>query len=274
MKPIVHEIICQSILNRSRIPGIDYTLNPYTGCVHGCVYCYARFMIRFARHPGSWGTFCEAKVNAPEILQKQVKKLSPGLVSLSTVTDPYQYPEKQYGITRKLLQILSETDFCLSILTRSGLVLRDLDVLNRFRPDQIEVGFSIALLDDSARMVLEPNAPSIQERIDALRQVHAAGIRTWVFIAPLMPVLTTEALFELLDTLRDHTDYFLVDTLNIKAGTQTVLKHAIRSIDPSLVNEWKRIFTSSKSKSDYYTPVLRQIQNWSVRTRTEVELCK
>jgi DNA repair photolyase len=274
MSQTVHEITCQSILNRSRIPGLDYTLNPYTGCLHGCVYCYARFMTRFAKHPAPWGQFCEVKVNASEILQKQIEKLPPGLVSLSTVTDPYQYPEKQYGVTRRLLEILSATPFSVSILTRSDLVLRDLDVLHHFKPEQIEVGFSLAFPDDSVRKAFEPGAPVIQKRIEALGLLHDAGIRTWVFLAPVLPVLTTEKLSELLSTIQNRVDYILVDALNIKCGNREGLREAVRSVDPDLIPEWRKIFESPKAKSDYYTPVFEMIRDWGNQTHTEVNLCR
>ncbi|NQT27797.1 radical SAM protein [candidate division KSB1 bacterium] len=274
MSTSIHEITCQSILNRSRIPGLDYTLNPYIGCLHGCVYCYACFMTRFAKHPAPWGQFCEAKVNAPEILQKQIGKLPPGLVSLSTVTDPYQHPEKQYAITRQLLDILFSTEFTVSILTRSDLVLRDLDILKQFLPDHIEVGFSLALMDDSIRKVFEPRAPSIQKRIDALKQIHDKGIRTWVFLAPVMPTLTTKYLLELLKAIQNKVDYILVDTLNIKGGSQVGLKQAVHAVDPNLVKEWEQIFSSSKSKHEYYMPVFKQISDWGNQSQIEVKFCR
>lgn len=270
----IHETACQSVLNRSRIPGLDYTLNPYTGCLHGCVYCYARFMTRFAKYPAPWGKFCEVKINAPEVLKNQVAKLPPGLISISTVTDPYQFAEKKYSLTRHLLDILSQTEFSVSILTRSGLVLRDLDVLKQFRPGQIEVGFSIALLDDSVRSVLEPGAPSIQKRIDALKEIYGAGIRTWVFLAPLMPVLTTDRLPELLDTIRNAADYLLVDTLNIKGAIWPGLQSAVHALDPYIIEQWGPVFASSYSKQEYYVPVFEQIRDWGHRHRVEVRFCR
>ena len=139
------EVRCRSILNRSRIPGIDYTVNPYLGCAHGCVYCYARFMVKFASLPAAWGGFVEVKTNAAEVLRKQIARSPGGLVSLSTVTDPYQSVEKKYGITREILIELADRGFPVSVLTKSDLVLRDADVLRRFPREDVEVGFSIAL---------------------------------------------------------------------------------------------------------------------------------
>src|SRR5512137_860276 len=99
----IHEIACKSLLNKSGIPGFDYTVNPYTGCLHACAYCYARFMSRHTAHGMPWGSFCDVKVNALGILDKELGKRPKGLTSLSTVTDPYQSPEQKYGLTREIL---------------------------------------------------------------------------------------------------------------------------------------------------------------------------
>ena len=151
MNLLITEIECKSILNRSRIPGIDYTINPYTGCIHGCVYCYARFMTRYTKHHLPWGQFCHVKINAPEILKKQLGKSKKGLASLSTVTDPYQSLERKYRLTREVLSQLLEREFPVSILTKSDLVLRDLDILRQFERNECEVGFSIATMEEEVR---------------------------------------------------------------------------------------------------------------------------
>src|SRR5512136_1067384 len=104
----INPIQVKSILQKSGIPGVAYVINPYTGCVHGCVYCYARFMKRFSGHTEKWGTFIDVKANAPELLRKQLKRRKTPLkeeVFLSSVTDPYLPAESKYRLTRKILEV-------------------------------------------------------------------------------------------------------------------------------------------------------------------------
>ncbi|MDI6868893.1 MAG: radical SAM protein [Coprothermobacterota bacterium] len=185
MSLVLREIRASSILNRSAISGIDYAINPYTGCLHGCVYCYADFMRRFTGHKEPWGEFVDVKINCPELLLKQILKFKPGEVSFSTVTDPYQPVERKYRLTRQMLEILLDSPFTVSILTKSALVLRDLDLLKRMR--NCTVGFSIPIFFPEISALFEGRASPPLERFEALRRLAEAGISTWVFIAPTLP---------------------------------------------------------------------------------------
>jgi len=248
----IHEIACKSLLNKSGIPGFVYTVNPYTGCLHACVYCYARFMARHTRHGLPWGTFCDVKANAVQILEKELRKRPAGLTSLSTVTDPYQGPERKYGLTREILIRLSGAGFPVSILTKSDLVLRDLDVLKRFPVAGLEVGFSFNTADDAVSRCFEPGAPPASRRIQALKRLHAEGISTWVFIAPALPVLTERTLPALLDEIRDSADRVCADALNIKCGNWRGISSTVQGSHPSLKAEWEEILLSENGKDRYY----------------------
>ena len=121
----VKEINAKSVLTKSNLPESDYCINPYVGCLHGCKYCYARFMRRFTGHKEKWGEFLDVKINAPQVLEKELsrKKRKKGRVLLGRVTDAYQPVERKYKITRELLKILLRHQFPVSILTKSDLVL-------------------------------------------------------------------------------------------------------------------------------------------------------
>ena len=259
MMPVVHEITCKSLLNKSGIPGIDYTVNPYTGCLHACAYCYARFMARHTGHGMPWGSFCDVKVNALEILEKELRKRPTGLVSLSTVTDPYQSPESKYGLTREILIRLASAEFPVSILTKSDGVLRDLDVLKRFPAGSIEVGFSLNTADDAVCRVFEPGAPPASKRIRALKILHAEGIRTWVFLAPLLPVLSERSLTVLMDEIAGSVDRVLADALNLKCGNWKGISDALMGHDPSIHKEWKGLLFSQARREAHYRRLFDQI---------------
>jgi DNA repair photolyase len=184
MAKILHKE-CRTALNRSAIPGMDYCLNPYTGCLFGCAYCYASFMKRFSNIEDRWGSFVQVKVNFADRLAKQLLRTKPGKVMLSSVTDCYQPVERKYQLTRSCLELLAEKEMPVSILTKSDLVLRDLPILKRM--PRVEVGFTITTADAASARILEPGAPEPERRFKALASLSEAGIDTWVFIAPVVP---------------------------------------------------------------------------------------
>lgn len=202
---IVKEVQAKSILNVSKI--YAYVVNPYTGCQHGCFYCYARFIKRFSGHKEPWGQFVDVKINAPDLLKVEIEKKKRGAVWVSGVCDPYQPLEKKYALTRRCLQILKAHNWPVVIQTRSSLVTRDLDIIKDAK--DFVVGFSVTTADDKIRELFEPNASSINERISALDKIHREGVRTYAMIAPILP--GAEALPDL---LAGKVDYVLIDRMN------------------------------------------------------------
>ena len=181
---IVKEIQAKSILNKSKI--FDYCVNPYTGCQIGCPYCYARlFMRRYSGHEEAWGEFVDIKVNGVEVLRRQLVKAKRGKVWVSSVCDPYQPLEKKYRLTRRCLAELLERQFPLNLQTKSALVVRDLDLLKQF--EEAEVGFTITTNDEAVARLFEPKASTVEDRIGALEKIHSQGVKTFVFIGPILP---------------------------------------------------------------------------------------
>ena len=160
----LNEIKCKTALSISRLPGLDYSLNPYRGCQHSCCYCYVPNILRIDRN--KWGSFVDVKTNIPVILSNELRKKKPGVVGLSTVTDPYQPVERKYNLTRYCLEQLLIHNFPVHIQTKSDLVLKDIDLISKF--NDVEVMFSIATLNDSERKILEPYSSSIQNRLKAM----------------------------------------------------------------------------------------------------------
>jgi DNA repair photolyase len=218
MKPLLEEIKVRSALSKTGIPGRKYCLNPYVGCEHACRYCYATYMKRFTGHTEPWGSFVDIKVNAPDVLRRQLKHAERGTIILSSVTDPYQPLERRYMITRKCLQTLELFQFPLDILTKSPLVLRDMDILLKL--NNTNVGLTIPSDDERARRVFEPQAPPIQTRIEALKKLHKAGIKTYVFIGPLLP-MKPESLAK---KIKPYVDSILIDRMNYAAKVKQIYK--------------------------------------------------
>jgi DNA repair photolyase len=179
----VKEVKAKSILNRSKI--FDYCLNPYTGCQTNCRYCYARgFMKRYSGHSEAWGDFVDVKVNAPELLAKQLERAKRGRIWISSVCDPYQPVEAKYKLTRRCLEKL-------------GL-------------EEVEVGFTITTDDEKVARLFEPGAPPVEKRLQALEEIRSKGIDTFVFVGPILPG-NPERLVEQLDGI---TGRVLIDRMN------------------------------------------------------------
>jgi len=216
---MIREIGVKSILSKSGISGVDYCINPYVGCSHGCRYCYATFMKRYTGHPEPWGSFVDVKINAPEVLGRQVKNAARGNVMISSVTDPYQAIEGRYNLTKKCLEILLRYQFPVGILTKSPLVLRDMDLIKKFK--EIEVGITITTDDDRIKGVFEPHSPPIEDRIQTLKTLYGKGIKTYAFIGPLLP-MNPEAFSE---RIKPYVHYVLVDRMNYVSKTLKIYKY-------------------------------------------------
>ena len=216
---IVREVEAKSILSPSKV--YDYAVNPYSGCQHACSYCYARFMRRFTGHQEPWGEFVDVKMNAPDLLEVELRKKKPGKVWVSGVCDPYQPLERRYELTRRCLEMLSRSGWPVVVQTRSPLVVRDVDILSAAK--DLEVGFTIPTADDRIRRLFEPKAPPIEARLRALDELHRAGIRTFAMIAPLLP--GAEALA---DQLVGKVGHVLIDRMNYNYGTWVYRKHGLQ----------------------------------------------
>lgn len=203
----IREVQAKSILNKSKI--FDYCVNPYTGCQVNCRYCYARlFMRRYSGHSEPWGQFVDVKVNAPELLRKQAARARKGTVWLSSVCDPYQPLEETYRLTRQCLEILAGARFPVNIQTKMTLVLRDLDIIERF--DEIEVGMTLTTDDERIARIFEPGASPVGERIAALEKIHSRGVPTFAFVGPVLPGGPEG----LISALAGNVDKILVDRMN------------------------------------------------------------
>jgi len=164
-------------------------------------------MKRFTGHKEPWGEFVDVKINAADLLYGEIRKKKRGRVWVSGVCDPYQPLEARYKLTRQCLEILAQNNWPVTIQTRSPLVLRDIDILKEMQ--DLEAGLSVTTADDAIRKIFEPNAPPISDRINALDELHKAGIKTYAMVAPMLP--GAEKLAEL---LKGKIDFLLIDRMN------------------------------------------------------------
>lgn len=186
------------MLNRVRGMGFGWSLNPYRGCYHRCVFCYARNTHAFLERDGvaDWGSALYVKINAPEIVRRELAKPSwkGESVFIGTATDPYQPLEGRYRLTRRILEELVRAKTPAHITTRSPLVVRDIDVLRDLsRAAGVTVCISLPTLDAELARKIEPTVAPPAQRLRTIESLARAGIRTGVAIAPVLPHLTDDA---------------------------------------------------------------------------------
>jgi len=255
---------CKTALSRSGIYGWVYALNPYRGCEHACRYCYAPNILRLKR--ATWGTFLEVKKNVPVVLAKELKRLTPGLVGVSSVTDPYQKIEEKYKLTRYCLEQLLKYKFPISIITKSPKVLRDIELLKKFSYSEITI--TITTLDSQLSNLLEPNAHSISERLKALTKLSAEGLNTYAFLGPLLPSLEPEQVPEFIDKIKaTGVKTIMVDTLNLKPGIWQDVESAIKKIPKTRDKFYSRLF----EESGYYPEIFNLIETECIRQGVNFE---
>jgi DNA repair photolyase len=211
----ITEVKCKTALSKSNLPDLDYSLNPYRGCQHNCAYCYVPNVLRIKRN--EWGSFVDVRINIPTVLSKELKNKKPGVVAISTVTDPYQPVEKKYKLTRYCLEQFLRHDFPVCIQTKSDLATRDIDLISKF--SKAEVMFSIGTLNDKDRKILEPYSSPIQNRLDALKQFSNEGIETSVFFGPIYLTVKTSDISTIIDNfIQFGATEIMIDKLNLKPG--------------------------------------------------------
>jgi len=192
--PRIGEVRTKVSLPASRLPGLDYALNPYVGCQHDCLYCYAPYVTRRPR--AEWTTVL-ARTDLPQVLAREIKGKK-GMIGLGTVTDPYQEAERHLLITRRCLMEIIPHGLSVSALTKSDLILRDMDLYKELKG---EIGITVTSVNDELSRSLEPGAPLPGRRVDALRRMAEEGLNAYALIGPLLPLLTEKDLNELVEAL-------------------------------------------------------------------------
>ena len=195
-KTQVHPETAKSIIARNDSPDIsfDQSINPYRGCEHGCIYCYARPTHAYLGHsPGlDFETKLYAKVNAAELLERELAnpRYVPKVIALGAVTDPYQPIEREHRITRSVLEVLDRASHPVGIVTKSALVVRDRDILARMASRGLaKVAISVTTLDRKVARKMEPRAATPPRRLEAIKALSEAGVPVSVMVAPIVPAI-------------------------------------------------------------------------------------
>lgn len=271
MNPVVRETTCKTILNRGGIG--DYSLNCYGGCVHACVYCYARFMQRFHEHPEPWGAFVDVKTNAVEVLERQLAKQIPGSVFVSSACDGWQPLEARYQLTRSCCALLFQHGFQVNALTKNVLIERDFDLFQQYKG---RIGITITTLIQALADLWEPHASLVEARWRVLEHARQAGIRTTVMFGPLLPFLyddqkAVDALFERAASI--NIDRILVDVMNPRPKVWDSVSMLLEAAYPGLRERYARILYSEPVRKAYCKAVYDRVRRAAARFHLEKQLC-
>ena len=247
--PVIRETPCKTILGKSGIG--DYSLNCYGGCEHACVYCYARFMQRFHPHEQSWGAYVDVKTNAVEVLERQLRRAAPGNVFVSSACAGWQPLEAEYSLTRECCRLLVRHGFQVNALTKSALILRDLDI---FAGSTARVGVTVTTLDPRLAALWEPHASPVEDRLRVLEEAHAAGLHTSVMFGPLLPFLydTYENIYALLERAAAlRVDTIWVDAFNPRPMVWEATAALLDKEFPGLRERYQRVLFSPPVRHAY-----------------------
>lgn len=250
---VIKEKKVDTILTKSNLPIAGYSINPYVGCPFGCRYCYATFMKRFTNHKEDWGMFLDIKYWERI---KDSKKYKGKTMIVGSVTDGYNYFEGKYKRTRAFLEEMQGSNINLIITTKSNLVVRDIDLIKTY-PNPL-VSWSINTLDESFKNDME-NTPTIKSRIEAMKKIHEAGIRTTCFISPIFPGITN--VFSIIEEIKDFCDYIWLENLNLRGTFKSDIINYINEKYPNLKELYTQIYT--KKDMSYWEDLDNKVREYA-----------
>jgi DNA repair photolyase len=269
-----HEVRAKSALNR--VPGgrygFNYTVNPFRGCTHACVFCFARSTHTYLDFNAGRDFEREivVKVNVPELLRAELARPSwkRELVALGTNTDPYQWVESRYRFMPEILAALEEADTPVSVLTKSPLALRDIDQFERMaKRVPVSVNLSVPTLDEEAWRATEPHTPSPSARLDAVAQLRSRGIDSGVLIAPLMPGINDSP-----DQVKPIVDRAKAAGATFLGGVALHLRDEVRDVffawleakRPDLLPRYEQLYATGRAymRSEQRKRATRAVRGW------------
>ncbi len=264
-------VTVKTTLNRVRAVSMPFTwsINPYRGCQHGCSFCYARSTHSFLGldTDDSFQKDIKIKTNAPDVLEKQLIKLLKqqhrhpiGRIAIGTATDPYQPIEAKTLLTRQILEVLVQYQMPATLTTRSPLVLRDIDLLQKL-PD-FSVNVSLSTMETSIIKALEPATSYPLQRMNIVKSLHLAGIRSGIFLAPLLPYLGDQepALNELFQAAAEHKAQYVMPSF-LRLSTPDVKQwffQTLKETYPKLVSIYGSLYHHSSTLPTWYRDAKRK----------------
>ncbi|MCL2828418.1 MAG: radical SAM protein [Oscillospiraceae bacterium] len=224
----------KTVITKSKLPASDYAVNPYVGCPHKCVYCYACFMKRFTGHEEPWGEFIDIKAFPPI---KNPSQYDGKTLFFGSVTDCYNPYEAEYQKTREILEQFMGTEAEITLATKSNLIVRDLEILKQIK--HLTVAFSINTVDENFRRDMD-QAAGVKERIKAMKLLHENGIHTVTFLSPIFPGITSVE--KIVEATRDYCNAYWLENLNLRGSYRPIIMDYINRKYPQLMPLYEAIY--------------------------------
>ncbi len=276
------EIECKSALNRVKVPSMPHmrwSLNPYRGCQHACVYCFARGNHDYLGYDSGrdFENRIVVKTNAAHVLREELRR--PGwtreLILLGTACDPYQQAEIKYGVTRAILGVLLQFAQPVHMLTKAPTVLRDLELWSRLAAvTDAQVAFSVPTLDEHVWRKLEPGTAPPMRRLQALQRLVVAGVPCGVMLAPIVPGLTDDEthIEQVMRAAAEHGAGFVApNVLHLQPGTKEWFMPVLREAYPHLLPRYQKFYRGSYAPERYTEEVLAKVaelrDKWGLNRR-------
>jgi DNA repair photolyase len=255
------EIEAKSILQKQKFRDNwfwnRYGINPYRGCQFACNYCDAiteKYLVHESYE--DFSRIIYVKKNAPEVLEKEVKKVKPDVVAMSGVTDPYQPAEKKYELTKRILKILAERGFPVHIITKSDLVLRDIDLLREIaRQTWCTVSLTIITFNKDLLPYLEPFAPSPERRLEAVDKLNKEGVQAGVDFTPIVPYLldNEENIEDVIKRASEYAEYILIGAaMTLRSNQRVRFFELLKKNFPELVAKYEDLYGEKENPPQDY----------------------
>ncbi len=249
---IIKQVQTKDYLTRSNLPESDYVINPYIGCPHSCIYCYASFMKRFTNHKEKWGDFLDVKYCKKKI---DLNKIKNKRLFISSVTDCYNPLEEKYKITKNILEQLINSNSFITISTKSKLILRDIDLLKKIK--NLTVAISINTLDENFKDEMD-KASSIKERIDILQKLHKENIHTVLFMSPIFPYITDYK--KIIEKTKNYVDEYWFENLNLRGEYKYIILNYIKNNYNCYYSSYNEIYL--KNDKSYWRKLSYEIDEF------------
>lgn len=254
-------ITCKTLLHRINVRFLPFrwTINPYRGCEHSCVYCYGRYSHEYLglNSDEDFEEIIMVKKNAGDILDAEFLRpwWRKSLVYVGSVTDPYQPAEKEFGITRNILEVFLKYENPLIIGTKSNLILRDIDILEKIAQHTfLNVVITITTTDEELRKKIEPNSPTTDERLDAISKLSSAGVPVGVLFVPILPYLTDneQTINNVMSAIANAGANFVIPSvLNLKKSCKERYFAFLRNEFPHLLEKYQELFNTAFAPKSY-----------------------
>ncbi len=260
-------ITCKTLLHRINVKFLPFrwTINPYRGCEHSCIYCYGRYSHEYLglNSDKDFEQIIKVKKNAGDILDAEFSRpwWRKSLVNIGSVTDPYQPAENTFGITRDILKIFLKHENPLIIGTKSNLILRDIDILEKIAQQTfLNVIITITTTDEELRKKIEPNSPTTNERLDAISKLSSAGVPVGVLFVPILPYLTDneQTINNVMSTIANAGANFVISSvLNLKKSCKERYFAFLKNEFPHLIKKYQELYSSAYVPKSYTNQIYK-----------------